>query len=68
MPSNRFTATRIAMSRPIVMIATTKTGLPTIGRRASRSRPIPKSPVTTMASATAMRKPSHIVPPARLAK
>ena len=47
------TTTRITMSTPSVMIAITKTGLPTIGRSASRSTPSATSAVSDGRHATA---------------
>ncbi len=44
------------MSMPSVMIATTNTGLPIIGRSATRSTPMPSSAVSASATSTATKK------------
>src|ERR1041384_7180857 len=54
-PMNALVTTLTTTSTPIVMIATTNTGLPTIGRSTVRSTPSASTAITTAATTTAPR-------------
>src|SRR5687768_11559282 len=57
-PMNALVTTRTTTSTPMVMIATTNTGLPIIGRSTVRSTPSASPAISTAATGTATKNPT----------